>query len=65
MSIPRGVELKAACLNVNGICKTAIREEVERWLSKKRISILMIQETRTHQQTEESRSKYNEALVPN
>ena len=43
-----GKTTKFATLNIRGIKKPGVREEIESWMSDKQIDILCLQETRNN-----------------
>ena len=59
----RGKTTKFATLNVRGIKKPGVREEIEAWMAEKQIDILCLQETRNSQNSRESMKNTHGFLV--
>ena len=58
MKIQLGKKYNIASLNIRGTMKLGLRDEVENWMRRKQIMILGLQETRSKQNTRESRKEY-------
>ena len=58
MKLQLGRNLRIATLNIRGTMKPGVRDEVERWMTRQNIMIARIQETRSKQNTRESRKQY-------
>ena len=58
MKILLGKTTKFATLNIRGIKKPGVREEIEYWMTEKEIDILCLQETRNKQNSRESRKSF-------
>ena len=56
--IKLGRHLRIATLNIRGVKKPGVREEVEKWMKEKDIDILTLTETRNNQNSKESRKQY-------
>jgi exonuclease III len=53
-----GKTTKFATLNIRGIKKPGVREEIDSWMSEKQIDILCLQETRNNQNSRETMKNY-------
>ena len=53
-----GTNYNIATLNIRGTKKPGVRDEVEKWMTSRNIKILCLQETRTKENTRETRKKY-------
>ena len=53
-----GKTTKFTTLNIRGIRKPRVREEIDSWMSEKQIHILCLQETRNNQNSRETMKNY-------
>ena len=53
-----GKTTKFATLNIRGVKKPGLREEIDMWMAKNEIDILCLQETRNNQNSRETRKNY-------
>jgi len=53
-----GTKLGIGSLNIRGVKKTGVREEVEQWMKSKNLAITGMQETRNKQNSRETRKQY-------
>ncbi len=58
MKLRLGVERKISTINIRGVKKPGIRDEVEKWMKKNGIMIAGIQETRSNINSRETRKEY-------
>ena len=58
MKLMLGTKFNIATLNIRGTKKPGVRDEVEKWMEKRNIKILTLQETRVGQNTRETRKDY-------
>ena len=53
-----GKTTKFATLNIRGVKKPGLREEIDMWMAKNEIDILCLQETRNNQNSRETMKNY-------
>ena len=58
MKIRLGSKHNISSLNIRGVKKPGVRDEVEQWMKKRQIAILGLQETRHNQNSKETRKQY-------